>query len=116
MTVTLAYQPLTVHIAKEQAPGSCAHDLTLSHEIKHVRSYERFIDELAGQVETEVKALIGDGIHYFASTPEGEGERELVMKVNAVIDTGMQNAQQHQRTIDSPEECGRLDLMQSKCG
>ena len=118
VTVTLAYQPLTVYIAKEQAPGSCAHDLTLSHEMKHVRSYERFIGELAGQVEAEVKAVIGDGIHYFAST--SEGERELATKVNArvkaVIDTGMQNAQQRQGTIDSPEEYGRLDLMQSKCG
>ena len=116
--VTLAYRPLTVYIAREQAPGSCAHELTLSHEMKHVRAYEVFIDELAAQLDTELKALLGSGIHYFASA--AEGERELGTKINArakaVIDTGMASLKKRQALIDSPEEYGRIDLMQSKCG
>ena len=40
----------------------------------------------------------------------------LNARVNAVLDTGMQNTQQRQSAIDWPEEYGRLDLMQSKCG
>ena len=116
--VTLAYRPLTVYIAKEQPPGSCAHELTLSHEMQHVRSYERFIDELAAKLDAELKTLLGDGIHYFASA--AEGERELGDKINArakaVIDGGMATLKQSQALIDSPEEYGRIDAMQSKCG
>ena len=118
VAVTLVYQPLTVYIAKEHPPGSCAHDLTLSHEMKHVRAYERFIDELAAQLNAELKTLLGDGIHFFASA--ADGERELGAKINArakaVIDAGMQTIKQRQAIIDSPEEYGRIDLMQSKCG
>jgi hypothetical protein len=115
--VTLAYRPLTVYIAKEQPPGSCAHELTLSHEMKHVRSYERFIDELAAQLDAELKTLLGDGIHYFASA--AEGERELNDKINArakaVMDAGIATLKKRQALIDSPEEYGRIDSMQSKC-
>ena len=117
VNVALAYRPLTVLIAREQPPGSCAHELTLSHEMKHVRAYEIFIDELATQIEAELKTLLGTGIHYFAGA--AEGERELGDKINArtnaVIDAGMATLKKRQALIDSPEEYGRIDLMQSKC-
>ncbi len=116
--VTLAYRPLTVYIAREQPPGSCAHELTLGHEMQHVLSYERFIDELAAQLDTELKTLLGDGIHHFASA--AEGGRELGEKINArakaVIDAGMATLKKRQALIDSPEEYGRIDAMQAACG
>lgn len=37
------------------------------------------------------------------------------VRVAAVIRAAMRGAQQRQADLDSPEEYGRLDLMQSKC-
>ena len=117
VNVTLAYNPMVVYVAREHPPGSCAHDLTLNHEMKHVRLYERFIDELTGDLETELRALLGDRIHYFSGTAEGERRLDAMIseKTATVIRAAMRGAQQLQADLDSPEEYGRLDLMQSKC-
>ena len=115
--VTLAYQPMTVLVSHAQKPGSCEHELTLNHEMRHVRTYERFIDELSIEVESGLQVLLGDGIHYFSSAPEAERalDTKINEKINALISAGMRRVQQRQAAIDSPEEYGRLDLMQSKC-
>ena len=116
--VTLAYKPMTVFIANEQKAGSCAFDLTMGHEMKHVRSYERFIDELAAEVEAALKAALTEKVHYFPSAAEGERTlNDLISgKVNAAIRDGLVVVQKRQAAIDTPEEYGRLDLMSSKCG
>ena len=116
--VTLAYQPMTVLVSSAQKPGSCEHALTLNHEMKHVRAYERYIDELSAEIESGLQALLGDGIHYFASAPEGERalDTKINKKIDEIVSTGMTRVQQRQSAIDTPEEYGRLDLMQSKCG
>ena len=116
--VMLAYQPMTVMVSSAQKPGSCEHALTLNHEMKHVRTYERYIDELRNEVEAGLQALLGDGIHYFGSAAEGERalDTKIHEKINAVIAAGMARVQQRQSAIDTSEEYGRLDLMQSKCG
>lgn len=116
--VTLAYKPMTVFIASEQKAGSCMFDLTMGHEMKHVRSYERFIDELAGEVETGLKTALTEKVHYFPNAAEGERVLNALIseKVNAAIRDGLAVVQKRQAAIDTPEEYGRLDLMSSKCG
>ena len=116
--VTLAYQPMTVLVSSAQKPGSCEHALTLNHEMKHMRAYERYIDELSAEIESGLQALLGDGIHYFASASEGERalDTKINKKIDEIVSAGMIRVQQRQSAIDTPEEYGRLDLMQSKCG
>ncbi len=115
--VTLAVEPLTVAIAREHAPGSCEHGLTLGHEMKHVLVYERFLLEVAVQVEAELKAKVGDQVRYFASRAEGERELPLLVEraVNPLIEAVMRQVQQRQAAIDTPEEYMRLDLQQARC-
>ena len=115
--VTLAFDPMMVFVASEQKPGTCAFDLTMNHELKHVRSYERFIDELAGEIEASLKGLVGDGIHYFPSAAEGERvlNSRIQDQVNASVRDGLAAVQKRQAAIDTPEEYDRLELMTSKC-
>ena len=116
--ITLAYKPMTVFIASEQKAGTCTFDLTMSHEMKHVRAYERFIDELAAEVEAGLKAAVTEKVHYFPSAAEGERAFNALISgnINAAIRDGLAVVQQRQAAIDTPEEYGRLDLMSSKCG
>lgn len=115
--VTLAVEPLKVAIAREHAPGSCEHGLTLRHEMKHVLVYERFLQEVAAQVEAELKSRIGDQVRHFASRADGERELPLLVErtVKPLIEAGMRQVQQRQAAIDTPEEYMRLDLQQARC-
>lgn len=115
--VRLSVNPLKVHIAREQAAGTCEHGITLTHEMKHVRVYERYLDELAPRLESELKARIGDRLFHYAS--RAEGERELPAMVDQalrpLIEQGMRDAEQRQKAVDTPEEYARLDESQSRC-
>ena len=115
--VTLAVVPLKVAIAREQAPGSCEHGLTLAHEMKHVLVYERFLQEVAESVEAELKARIGDQVRHFASRAEGERELPALVErtVKPLIEAGMHEVGRRQAAIDTPEEYARLDERQARC-
>ena len=115
--VTLAVAPLKVAIAREQAPGSCEHGLTLAHEMKHVLVYERFLQEVAASVEAELKARVGEQIRHFASRAEGERELPALIErtVKPLIEAGMREVERRQAAIDTPEEYARLDERQARC-
>ena len=115
--VTLAVEPLKVAIAREHAPGSCEHALTLNHEMKHVLVYERYLAELVVTVETELKTSIGDRVRHFASRADGERELPLLIErsVKPLIEAGMRQAQQRQAAVDTPDEYARLDALQARC-
>ena len=115
--VTLAVVPLKVAIAREQAPGSCEHGLTLAHEMKHVLVYERFLQEVAESVEAELKARVGDQVRHFASRAEGERELPALVErtVKPLIEAGMHEVGRRQAAIDTPEEYARLDERQARC-
>ena len=115
--VTLAVEPLKVVIAREHAPGSCEHALTLNHEMKHVQVYERYLAELVAAVETELKTSIGDRVRHFASRADGERELPLLIEqsVKPLIEAGMRQAQHRQAAVDTPDEYARLDALQARC-
>lgn len=115
--VTLAVAPLKVAIAREQLPGSCEHGLTLAHEMKHVLVYERFLQEVASNVEAELKTRVGDQVRHFASRAEGERELAALVErtVRPLIEAGMREVGQRQAAIDTAEEYARLDERQARC-
>ncbi len=115
--VTLAVEPLKVAIAREHAPGSCEHALTLSHEMKHVLVYERYLAELVTEVEAALKAQVGERVRHFASRADGERELPMLIEqsVKPLIEAGMRQAQQRQAAVDTPDEYARLDALQARC-
>ncbi len=54
--VHLAYQPMTVEIARELPEGSCGYQAVLNHEMKHVDVFRQTLDQSAASLRHEIDA------------------------------------------------------------
>ena len=113
----LAFRPMTVFVAREHPKGSCEFEITMGHEMKHVRTYEKFLAELGDTIEADLRGRFGDRIYYFDSAAEGEKFLKDMTRTTLApyIDSGMAEVEKRQRQIDSPEEYFRLDGFQARC-
>ncbi len=115
--VHLAFRPMTVFIARENPKGSCEFEITMGHEMQHVRAYEKFLAELSDTIEADLRTRFGDRIHYFEGAADGEKFLKEMTRTTLTpyIDNGMIEIEKRQRQIDSPEEYFRLDQFQARC-
>ena len=118
VTIKLAFDPMVLHVAREQPEGSCEHRITLDHERRHMGVYARYLDELAARVERDLKEKFGQRILYFPNTRAAETEMQALTAstLKPYIESGMAEVQQLQKAVDSPEEYARMDSMQARCG
>jgi len=116
--VKLSFDPMVLHVAREQKEGSCEHKITLDHENRHMRVYARYLDDLAGQVERQLKQEFGDRILYFPNTAAAETEVQKLAAgiLKPYMDSGLAQVQEKQKVVDSPEEYARMDTLQAHCG
>lgn len=116
--VRLAFEPMTVYVSRDHPEGSCVHQITMGHELKHVRVYETFLSETAEAIRRELDERFGQRIHYFDSEAEAENQlQNLTREYLAPYVQGSMNAvRARQENIDSPEEYFRLDRFQDACG
>jgi hypothetical protein len=116
--VKLAFDPMVLHVAREQKEGSCEHKITLDHEMRHMRVYARYLDDLAARVEADLKAKFGDRILYFPSATAAETEMQALTgsTLKPYMESGMAQVQELQKVVDSPEEYARMDGLQARCG
>ena len=117
VNVKLAFDPMVLHVAREQKEGSCEHKITLDHEMRHMRVYERYLDTLAARIKADLTAKFGDRILYFPSTAAAEAEVQAITSstLKPYIESGMAQVQQLQKPVDSPEEYARMDTLQAHC-
>ena len=59
VNVALSMQPVLVHVARELVRTPCAHDATLSHELKHVASFRAVLDEAKRDLDADLADAIG---------------------------------------------------------
>jgi hypothetical protein len=107
--VELYYTPITIYVGSEFAPGTCAYQQILAHEMRHLKTY---IDYLP-KVEEVVRAALS---HRFNNKPlyARKGQAEGVLQRE--LDTGwmpwmkreMVKVEAQQAEIDSKEEYMRL--------
>lgn len=111
LQVSFGYAPLTVHVAREFPPGSCAYQEILAHEQKHVEAYRKH----ALAIEQEIAATFAAR---FTVDPQpwrgaaGElGERlqkELDERWLPFIQRRLAAVEAAQAEIDAPEEYERV--------
>jgi hypothetical protein len=117
LAVKLAFKPTTLYVASQHAKGSCEFDITMAHEQKHIEVLRNYLEELAGEVERELRAKLGDGIQYFDSAAAGEtqmNERASTV-LKPFLDRGMEEVNRRQARVDTPEEYFFLENFQSRC-
>lgn len=115
--VRLAFEPMTVYVNRDHPRGSCAHEITMGHELKHVRVYEIFLAEVSEKIERELRAQFGEGIRYFASEAEAEKQVENLTHqyLAPFVHESMNAVTARQAKVDSAEEYFRLDRFQAAC-
>ncbi|MBI4294015.1 MAG: hypothetical protein HY661_21270 [Betaproteobacteria bacterium] len=115
--VRLAFEPMTVYVSRDHPPGSCAHEITMGHELKHVRVYENFLAEVSEKIERELRANFGEGTRYFSS--QAEAEKQVQTQTHRYlapfVQESMKGVTARQAKIDSEEEYFRLDRFQASC-
>ena len=115
LRVQLSMQPVTVFVASEFAAKSCQHDVTLSHEMKHVEVFRQALDRAARDLERDLPKAIGAGLRQ-AKNP-GELQQRVVVSVRDYMAQFMGERQrlldETQAEVDSPEEYARVS---SACG
>ena len=115
LRVELSMQPVTVFVASELATESCQHDVTLSHEMKHVEVFGQTLDRAARDLERDLPAAIGAELRH-AKNPE-ELQQRLVVSVRDYLAQFMDKRQrlldEQQADVDSPEEYARVS---NACG
>jgi len=115
LRVELSMQPVTVFVASELATESCQHDVTLSHEMKHVEVFRQTLDRAARDLERDLPEAIGGKLRH-AKNP-GELQQRLVVSARDYLAQFMGERQrlvdEEQAEVDSPEEYARVS---NACG
>ena len=109
VTVKLAYVPIVIYVGSEFAPGTCAYEQILAHEMRHLKVY---LDHLP-KVEVTVRAALD---RRFIKTPlyapAGQARALLDQEMNQrwmpFIKAAMAQVEALQAPIDSPQEYARL--------
>ncbi len=108
--IELSMQPVTVFVASELPVGSCQHEVTLSHEMKHVEVFREALDRAVRDLERDLPAAIG--VELRQATNPGELQQRFVVSVRNYLAQFMRERQrildEAQSAVDSPEEYARV--------
>jgi hypothetical protein len=109
--VRLAFEPMTVFITNEQAPGSCQFDVTMRHEMEHVMVYSTFLDSAASDVERYLRDHFGNRIYYFESADAAQRQMndETSQRIGPFVEEEMNRVRGLQAPLDTPDEYLRLE-------
>ncbi len=107
--VTLSYEPIVVYVGKEFAPGTCAYQEILTHEMRHLNAY---MDHLP-KVERIVRAALAKRFESRPLyAPSGQASALLSQEINTgwmtYIKAQLSKVDRLQVEIDSPQEYARL--------
>jgi hypothetical protein len=117
LTLKLAFEPMTLFIAREQPEGSCAFRITMEHELKHIAVYQEYLDEFAARVRNDLGQTLGDRIVYVSSQAEADAYVRAVAEktLNPYLHAVQDEVRARQARIDSPAEYASLVQRQAWC-
>jgi hypothetical protein len=108
--VELSMQPVTVFVASELPAQSCQHEVTLSHEMKHVEVFREALDRAAQDLERDFPDAIG--VELRRARNPGELQQRFIVSVRNYLADFMRDRQRRldeaQAAVDSPEEYDRV--------
>jgi hypothetical protein len=107
--VQLYYTPIVIYVGSEFAPGTCAYQEILAHEMRHLKAYRDHLPK----VEVTVRKALADR---FGNRPLYARTGQANASLKREIDTGwmpymkreLASVEEQQALIDTPEEYGRL--------
>ena len=109
ISVKITYAPVVIYIGREFAPGTCAYDEILAHELRHMKTYMQHLP----RVEKTVRAALArrfEARPLYA--PSGTAKAALAREIDTgwlpYVKAEMRKVETLQAAIDSPQEYARL--------
>ena len=108
--IELSMQPVIVYLASELAAQPCQHDVTLSHEMKHVEVFRETLQLAARDLARDFPAAIG--VQLRSATNPDELQQRFVVAVRNYLGQFMRDRErmldESQAAVDSSEEYARV--------
>jgi hypothetical protein len=107
--VALHYPPIVVYVSREFAPGSCAYEEVLAHEMRHLNAYLDYLPKAESRVRLALERRFEDKPLY-ARIGQAQSllQREIDRGWMPYIKSEMAKVEALQAAIDSPQEYARL--------
>lgn len=110
ITLRYGFSPITVYVAREFPPGSCAHQQIYEHEMRHVKTYEEHLVSIEKNLLDTLNAR-------FATSGPWRGKagditprlrRELDQRWMPMVQREIRRVEAAQALIDTDEEYARV--------
>ena len=109
VAVNLHYLPIVIYISDAFAPGSCAYEEILAHEMRHLKAYQAHLPKVEGTVREALDRRFAAQPVY---APKGQARALLAQEMDGrwmpFIKHAMAQVEAVQAAIDSPQEYARL--------
>ena len=108
--IELSMQPVIVYVASKLAAQPCQHDVTLSHEMKHVEVFRETLERAARDLARDFPVAMG--VQLRQTRNPDELQQRFVVSVRNYLAQFMRDRERmlddSQAAIDSPEEYARV--------
>jgi hypothetical protein len=110
IVLTYGFSPLTVYVAREFPPGSCAHKEIHEHEMRHVQTYQTHLADIEKTLSETLAARFATGAPWRG--PVGETAARLQSELNErwlpYVQREIAKVDAAQALIDTTEEYQRV--------
>lgn len=110
ITVRYGFKPMTLYVAREFPPGSCAYKEIYEHEQRHVKTYEDHLVAIEKEFSTSLEQRFATGAPWRG--PVGQTASRLQRELNdhwlPAITRRIEQVKSAQALIDTPEEYARI--------
>jgi len=110
LTIFYGFKPMTVYVAREFPPGTCAHKEIYEHEQRHVKTYEEHLAAIEKDIAATLNRRFATGAPWRG--PVGSTASRLQDELDArwlpYITREIERVKIAQALIDTPEEYARI--------
>ena len=106
ITLNYGFNPLTVYVAREFAPGTCSYREIHTHEMRHVDTYRQHAAAIEQEITATLKERFVTGMPWRG--PSGQTQQRLAQEMETrwlpYITRLLNKVEADQALIDTPEE------------
>lgn len=110
ITLSIGYSPMTVYVAREFPPGTCAHQAIYEHEMRHVQAYQAHLEKIEKTLSDTLNERFASGTPWRGRAGETAPrlQREFNERWLPAIQRQLKAVEASQSLIDTPEEYDRV--------